>query len=111
MRETAYSGWPSTDDLPESFLLIASEVQEPNAKTGEPGVMYWWVRDSEDPQAPPRIFQLPYEAQVHEKTEQVIEEHNKGSVYVARKQPGAAGGNGLGISFEKVSKADLYKKP
>ena len=106
-----YSGWPSTDDLPEAFVLIASDVQEPNSKTGERGVMYWWVRDSGDPQAPPRVYQLPYEAQMHQKTEQVIEEQKKGSVYVARKQPGGAGGNGLGVSFEKVSKSSRYKKP
>ncbi|MDJ0832901.1 MAG: hypothetical protein QNJ69_05225 [Gammaproteobacteria bacterium] len=106
-----YAGWPSTDDLPEAFILIATDIQEPDLKRGVEGVMYWWVRDDRDPQAPPRVYQLPYEPQLHETTEQVIEEQKKGSVYIARKQPGGAGGNGLGVSFDKVSKANRFKKP
>ncbi len=106
-----YAGWPSTDDLPDTFLLIATDIQEPDVKTGHKGVMYWWVRDSEDLNAPPRVYQLPYQPQLHEKTEQVIEEQKQGSVYVARKQSASAGGNGLGVSFDKVSKASRYKKP
>lgn len=106
-----YAGWPSTDELPEAFVLIATDIQEPDIKTGHKGVMYWWVRDSDDINAPPRVYQLPYQSQLHEKTEQVIEEQKQGSVYIARKQPGSAGGNSLGVSFDKVSKAERFKKP
>ncbi len=72
-----YSGWPSTDDLPEKFVLIASDVREPDQKTGEKGVMYWWLRDSANVDQPPRAFQLPYEPEAHKKSEQVIEEQKK----------------------------------
>lgn len=105
-----YTGWPSNDDLPEQFVLVATEVQEPNKQTGQPGIMYWWVRDSSEPDLPPRVYQLPYQSDIHEKTEQVIEEQKKGGLYIGRNEQQSAANGGLGISFEKFSKASHYQK-
>lgn len=105
-----YTGWPSSDDLPAQFVLIASDVYEPNQKTGEPGVMYWWVKDSENIDQPPRVYELPYQPETHKKTEQVIEEQKKGSLYLGRKTEGSSSSNSQGVSFEKVSKSTRHKK-
>ena len=105
-----YSGWPSTDELPQKFVLIATDVHEPNQKTGQQGIMYWWVRDSSSLNEPPRVYQLPYEAEVHKKTEQVIEQQKKGSQYVGRKIQSNSSSSGSGVSFEKISKSNRHKK-
>lgn len=105
-----YTGWPSTDDLPEKFVLIASDVHEPNQKTGEKGVMYWWIRDSANVDQPPRVYQLSYQPEVHKKAEQVIDEQKKGSQYVGRKAGSHSASAGQGVSFEKISKSDRHKK-
>lgn len=105
-----YTGWPSSDDLPAKFVLVATQVQEPNKQTGEKGVMYWWVRDSTNPDLPPRVYQLPFQSNMHEQTAQIIEEQKKGGLYVGRKSQDFASSRGQGISFEKISKASQHKK-
>lgn len=105
-----YTGWPSTDNLPEKFILIAADVREPDQKTGEKGVMYWLVRDSTDKQQPPRVFELPYQVEVHKKAEQVISEQKKGSQYIGRISENKSASAANGIGFEKVSKVEYLKK-
>ncbi len=106
-----YTGWQTTEDLPAEFVLIASEVHEPDKKIGEPGVMYWWIRESGDPRQPPRLYELPYQVDLHQKTEEVVQEQERGGRYVARKTETSQGADGLVISFEKVSKVKPDKKP
>ncbi len=59
------SGWPSSDAMPERFVLLAAVIEEPNAKTN--GALYVWVNAIEDgkPAAQPRAFRLPYAKDVH----------------------------------------------
>ncbi len=104
------TGWPSTDALPEKFVLLATEVHEPNQKEGEKGVMYWWVRDSVNEVKPPRVYQLPYQPEVYKKTEQVIEEQKRGSQYIGRTIKSDSSNIAEGVNFEKISKSDRYKK-
>jgi len=105
-----YTGWPTTDKLPSEFVLIASEVYEPNKTTGETGVMYWWIRESSLADQPPRVYRLPYQAELHQKTEEVIKDQKKGAQYVGKKSADITEANGLGVSFEKISKAKRHKK-
>lgn len=105
-----YMGWPTTDKLPAEFVLIATDIHEPNKQTGEKGVMYWWVRDSADAKQPPRVYQLPFESSLHKQGDQVVEEQKKGSFYVGRKSETTATANSLGISFEKISKSSQNTK-
>lgn len=104
-----YSGWPTNAALPQEFILIATDVHEPNQKTGEKGVMYWWIREHEDNSIPPRVYELPYEAQMHKQTEQVIKDQKQGGVYVGKKQ-GASSSTGVGVSFEKIKKTQRHQK-
>ena len=105
-----FTGWPSSHKLPESFVLIASDVREPNKKTGESGRLYWWVRDSAEPDALPRAYELPYREKLHKRSAKVLEQQKQGALYVGR-QAGNSAGESLGIEFEKISKSTLYKKP
>lgn len=105
-----YTGWPTTAALPRNFILIASEVHEPDPHKGDAGVMYWWIRESGNPDQPPRVYQLPYRAELHQKAEQVVTEQKQGAQYLGKSQKGADSASGLGVSFDKISKAVRYKK-
>lgn len=58
-------GWPSSDALPERFVLLAAVIEEPNVKTA--GALYVWVNAIENgkPVAQPRAYRLPYAKDVH----------------------------------------------
>lgn len=104
------TGWPVNDPVPEDFILIASEVIEPNPQTGEEGVMYWWLYDR-DAKRPPRAYRLPYQATLHEQAQQVVQEQQQGAVYRGmREQDASQGGGSGGIGFEKIRKSELFKK-
>lgn len=105
-----YTGWPSDDALPARFVLIATDVREPNAKAGDAGVMYWWLRDSADPSRPPRVYRLPYQADLHEKSQQVMQQQQNGSQFVATSSGRSTASAGLGVSFKKISKSRRHKK-
>ena len=59
------AGWPSTEPLPERFVLLATVIEEPSAKN--PGALYVWVNAIEDghPVAQPQAFRLPYTKDLH----------------------------------------------
>jgi hypothetical protein len=58
-------GWPSNDELPERFVLLAAVIDEPNAKHA--GGLYVWVSTLQDGHAAPqpRAFRLPYSKEMH----------------------------------------------
>ena len=103
-----FLGWPSTARLPAEFVLIATDVREPNQQTGDPGIMYWWVRESSDLTQPPRVYETPYKAELQHKTEEVINQQKQGAQYIGKNNSNSSGGSG--VSFEKISKASHFKK-
>lgn len=106
-----YAGWPSAAALPNEFVLIASHIREPNPASGDPGVMYWWVAESNDRQVPPRVYRLPYRVDLHQAGDQVVQEQKQGKQYVGRTlQKSVAGDGGFGVAFERISKNQRYQK-
>ncbi len=105
-----YTGWPSDDALPEKFVLIASDVREPDPQTGDAGVMYWWVREQADRLSPPRVYRLPYQSELHQKSQQVEQEQRSGSQYVASTTGTSQGKAGQGVEFFKASKPQRHQK-
>jgi hypothetical protein len=90
-------GIPSTDALPEHFVMLAALVDEPKGKT--PGALYVWVTPIEEGKSflQPRAYKLPYTRALHE---QIAEGMRKGREGVA--QMGIAEvkqGNGKGGSW------------
>lgn len=73
-----YFGWATSERLPAEFVLIAAHIREPNKQTGDPGIMYWWIRESSDLTQPPRVYELPYKAEMQRKTEEVIKQQKLG---------------------------------
>ena len=105
-----YAGWPVSDRLPDEFVLIATDIIEPSKQTGDAGVMYWWIRESGEIRQPPRVYRLPYEAKVHEQSAEVLKQQKQGSQFIGRQAGNPFGSTNLGISFEKISKAERHKK-
>ncbi len=56
------AGWPTSAPLPERFLYHAASVREPNAATGDPGLIHIWATElrPDGPAQEPRSYQLPY---------------------------------------------------
>lgn len=69
-------GWPTSQDLPDRFNLIAVQVAEPDKLTGSDGSIYLWVTDmlAGSSDAEPRSYRLPYSVELHS---QVQEAGNK----------------------------------
>ena len=105
-----YAGWPVREPLPEEFVLIASEVIEPDHSSGEPGRMYWWVKESAQAGRPPRVYELPYVQQVHQQSAEVLQAQQEGAQFIGHQQGSGHGAESLGIRFERLSKSALHRK-
>lgn len=105
-----FKGWPTEDALPASFILLATEAREPDKTRGDKGVMYWWVREGGKPDQPPRVYQLPYQPDLHKKALQVVQEQEQGAQYVGEAAKTADNNWEMGISFNRVSKSSRHKK-
>ncbi len=61
-------GWPTKQELPAQFMLVSSQVVQPDKESGKEGKIYLWVRRMEHLQAagPPRAYQLTYTNALHD---------------------------------------------
>ena len=60
---TSLLGWPSADDPPPRFALLAPRVVEPDRITGATGVIYLWLEALDEnniPSGRPRSYSLAY---------------------------------------------------
>lgn len=89
-------GIPSTDALPERFVMLAAVVEEPSAKN--PGAIYVWVTEPRDGKAmlEPRAYKLPYNRELHNQVDEGLRKGKDGVSQMgsADAKPGA--GKGLG---------------
>lgn len=60
-----YQGWPSGEELPQSFRLIAHDINEPDPRHRDPGQIRLWIRSDNHRQ--PRAYSLPYSKALHQK--------------------------------------------
>jgi hypothetical protein len=97
--QTAMSlvGTPSTQALPERFVMLAAMVEEPRGKN--PGAIYLWVNPITDgkSQLQPRAYKLPYSKRVHEQVNEGIRKGKDGVSQMGVAE--AKDGNGLGSSW------------
>jgi hypothetical protein len=102
-HDTAHGlvGTPSTDALPERFVMLSAVVDEPTKKSA--GAVYLWVSPLSDEKVEgkgliaPRAYKLPYHRKLHE---QIVEGVKKGKDGVS--QMGTAeikAGAGRGLSW------------
>lgn len=87
-------GWPSTDALPERFVLLAAVIEEPSSKGA--GALYVWVQALENgkPSKAPRAYQLPYAKDLHALLNEGIKKSRQGVSQLGTAEP-KAGKRGL----------------
>jgi hypothetical protein len=80
-------GWPSSDALPERFVLLAAVIEEPNAKTA--GALYVWVNAIENgkPVAQPRAYRLAYAKDLHAMLNEGMKKIRQGVSQVGTSEP------------------------
>ena len=62
-------GWPTDEELPKHFRLLAAEVKQPDKELGEDGQIYLWLTQIEnvDSQTLPRAYVVPYTGVLYER--------------------------------------------
>ena len=87
-------GWPSTDPLPERFVLLAAVFEEPTTKSA--GALYVWVQALENgkPGKSPRAYQLPYAKDLHTLLSEGVKKSRQGVTQMGTTEP-KAGKRGL----------------
>ncbi len=80
-------GWPSSDALPERFVLLAAVIDEPTAK--RPGAIYVWVNAMVDgkPAELPRAFRLPYAKDLHALLNEGMKKVREGVSQIGSSEP------------------------
>ena len=80
-------GWPSSDALPARFVLLATVIEEPSAKTA--GALYVWVNAVEDgkPVALPRAYRLPYTKDTHSMLNEGMKKVRQGVSQMGTSEP------------------------
>lgn len=73
-------GWPTDDDPPGRFRLIAGHVEQPDKLTGDEGAIYLWLTQIDDlsSSAPPQAYVFPYSNALHEVIYNATSKLNKG---------------------------------
>lgn len=73
-------GWPTTENPPARFRLVATHVQQPNKVTGESGAIFLWLTQIDDLAStrPPRAYRLEYSSELHELVINANSKLNKG---------------------------------
>jgi hypothetical protein len=74
----ALLGQPSTELLPERFLLLHAVVEEPSAKSE--GAIHLWVNSLGEgaPAVAPRAYKLPYQKGLHSQVEEGLQRGREG---------------------------------
>ena len=65
-------GWASPEALPPQFKLLGARIVEPHSLAGDAGAIFLWVEEVDKdnfPSGDPRLFRLPYDAKLAERTE------------------------------------------
>lgn len=112
---TGMQGWPTTEDPPERFLLLASSIQEPDKTTGEKGVIYFWATSlaGNKPASEPRAYQLEFSSELQDRFVEADKRMLDGVMQVGKSEwiTGAETPNNIGRFAEKKELIRLYDLP
>lgn len=79
-------GWPSSNAVPEKFLLHGAVIEEPDKERGVSGTIFLWLSDLTDfrPAEQPRAFVLPYTRQLHQSAQEALRQIRNGQLQVGK---------------------------
>jgi hypothetical protein len=80
-------GWPSSDALPERFVLLATVIEEPSARSA--GALYVWLQalDNGKPGKAPRAYVLPYTKDLHSLLNEGMKKARQGVTQMGTSEP------------------------
>lgn len=80
-------GWPTQQELPDHFQLMASSITEPDNTTGESGSIHIWITSFVDnkPAKEPRAYELPYDFDLHAALEDALKKQRQGNIQLGRR--------------------------
>lgn len=91
-------GWASPEALPANFKLLGARIVEPHSLAGDQGAIFLWVEEVDRdnfPSGDPRLYRLPYNAQLAERTEAAVKASASGTPQGGRTADTGAGTGGL----------------
>ena len=93
-------GWATQTAVPESFLLHASVIEEPDLEEGNKGKIFIWASELEGsfPVSEPRAYVVPYGQELHSSLEEALRNMRNGNVQI-----------GMSSNAEKGSRDDEYQ--
>ena len=114
-------GWPSTNQVPEKFLLHGAVIEEPDKEKGIDGTIFLWVTDLSTfvPAEQPRAYVMPYSKRLHGKAQEALRQMRNGQLQLGRvklesgarqKSDGGDGEIPLQIEFSNLPKQALPEK-
>lgn len=98
-HDAAHSLWgvPSTDALPERFVMLAAVVEEPTRQSG--GAIYVWINPLQEEGGPllrPKAYKLAYTRRLHEQVNEGVKKGRDGVSQMGTAQAKAGSGRGVG---------------
>jgi len=118
-------GWPTEQELPDNFRLVAAQVIEANKLTGTEGAVYIWATpfDKTLGLTTPRAYQIPYSETLHQQLSGAVEKQKQGITQIGRKKKAESAGlpsastqkaksvpNTLEIEFYNLPETNLPEK-
>lgn len=114
-------GWPSTNPVPEKFLLHGAVIEEPDKEKGVEGTIFLWITDLSTfiPAEQPRAYIMPYSKRLHGKAQEALRQMRNGKLQLGTVQleagakqlkGGYAGETPLLIEFSNLPKQALPEK-
>ncbi len=80
-------GWPTSEPIPEHFMLLGSSVREPDRASGDPGIIHLWVNSlaGAQPAHWPRAYELPYSRDLHYQLQEARKRQDEGIPQIGRR--------------------------
>nr|CAA6824754.1 MAG: Unknown protein [uncultured Thiotrichaceae bacterium] len=114
-------GWPSSNAMPEKFLLHGAVIEEPDPEKGVSGTIFIWATDlsTHQPAEQPRAFVMPYSKKLHGATQEALRHMRNGELQLGTVLPDIAAkqiGDGFAgevptlIEFSNLPKQALPEK-
>ena len=102
----ALLGWPTSEPLPDRFVLISADVQEPAKGRDDQGAIYLWAKPVEGSASEPRAYRLPYSEKLHGQVISALDRSRSGTrqlgTVTGRSGSGPGEQRGVSVRFDEL---------
>ena len=81
------TGWATSEPMPDEFRVLWITMDEPDKVTGEPGAIFFWVRELDEaglPMGEPRAHTVAWSEDSAEAAEEALEQMEEGQLLNGR---------------------------